>query len=104
MIPGPTRRSQLVARGVLAAVIGGLVLCMCAAPKAAETGGGRPYEIWALRASGKDLRTDAPNWVRLEGSEVYASKVECQTAIRSVRLDRKIQGASGWRLTCQPVQ
>jgi len=91
----PTRRSHIVSRTVLAIVILGLGLTMCASPRAAE----RSFEIWAVRASGKALREDQPNWVRVS-VDPFPSRSECLAALPEISIDRMLR-STGWRLTCR---
>ena len=97
----PRRRSRWVGWSVLLAVFVGLFVAMCAAPHAAEPA--KNYEIWAVRASGAQLREDQPNWVRIR-MEPYPTRADCMEAITSIRLDRFIGGQSGWRLTCRQLE
>lgn len=63
---GPTRTSQIVSRTVLAIVVLGLGLTMCASPRAAELPTERRWVVWNITAdrpwtSPKGLPADATN-------------------------------------------
>jgi hypothetical protein len=93
IIVPPSRTAKRVALLVVAMVIGGIVLGMCAAGRAAEVPG--RFEIVAYPA-GRDLREDRPNLIVISGP--YAGREECRIAIASVKL------ANGNRLRCDRIE
>ena len=93
------RRQRRVGWSILAFVAVALTVGMCAASSAAER---ERYEIWAVRSSGKALRGDQPNWIKVS-APAYPTKTDCDIAIRNTSIDRFLQGAGGWRLTCRQI-
>lgn len=85
----PTRRSQIVSRTVVAIVVLGLALTMCASPKAAET----PERIWLLW----NATTNAP-WTSPKGHTATATN---ETACLLATVDAARFTPAGTRLACR---
>lgn len=85
--PSPTQRSHAVGRLVLAMVIGGLVLTMCASPRAAE-----PDRIWTV----VDATTGKP-WTSAKGNQATATN---PTACDLALVEASTRAPAGTRLRC----
>jgi hypothetical protein len=90
---GPTRTSQIVGRSVLAMVILGLGLTMCASPRAAEV---TPPIAWVLW---DETRNTA--WTSPKGHEARTTTATA-CAIATVEAAKYV--ASGTKLACRKTK
>lgn len=88
--PCPTRRSLMVARAVLAIVILGAVVGMCAAARAADV---IPVRVWVLY----DETANRP-WVSPKGNEARTSTA---TACALATVEAARYSPAGTRLACR---
>lgn len=95
-ITPPSKTAKRVAVLVLAMVIGGIVLGMCSAGRAAERN--QSWDVFAFR-EGKLLQADARNIVPVESKGPFPTKRLCEDiGIGTVRIRD-----AGWKLSCRRV-
>jgi len=80
----PTRRSTIVGRTVLAIVILGLGLTMCASPRAADRYPPGQYAIWLFHAAMPDENPDMVRIYKISGD--YADRETCLQVLTAVKL------------------
>lgn len=93
----PNRRSTIVARSVLAMVILGLGLTMCASPKAADRYPPGAYAVWLFHAAQPNENPDLIRIYKISGD--YADRATCLQVLSSV-----IPKARGAVARCLPVE
>jgi hypothetical protein len=89
-VNGPSRTSQIVGRTVLAMVIGGLALTMCASPRAAET---TPPIAWVLWDETRNVA-----WLSPKGHE---ARTTTATACAIATVEAAKYSPAGTRLACR---